>query len=503
MLMNKLRLQTLGIATSAFLILLFLAHIAIALFQSTRQVALTEILLSHTDRVIQDVVTAIDDARGHLVEHCDSATIDVFQVLAHRHYFLYDIGLIQDEKLLCTANWGDLKPPPTVPIEGEPGAQSLHIYTETSELFPIDLPLVAFRLGSVAAFASLDFYSQYPRLAPHFSYRILSKSEPKTLASYEAKYQWPIELPLFYRSVQLCSDKHPVCIETYNRRTGLLYLTAPELLIVVVVCALFSAFFSSWWFSFKTRRASMEYRFQEALKCRLLHLEYQPIVNARSERIAGVEALLRWRDDRFGNVSPEFVVQMAEELSLYGALSEFIVDTALSDMEEPLSSYPELFLALNLSSYEILHPNYLESLKAKVMSKGLNPRQIKLEITERVELEISQLRAFTRRAKELGFIVALDDFGTGVANLVWLTEIDFNEIKIDRIFTQSLSNDLKREMVRHIIIMINRLDKPLTFEGVEHLSELTHIQELCDNPMVQGWLYYRAMPKYELQRLLD
>ncbi|MBY7968851.1 EAL domain-containing protein [Vibrio fluvialis] len=85
---------------------------------------------------------------------------------------------------------------------------------------------------------------------------------------------------------------------------------------------------------------------------------------------------------------------------------------------------------------------------------------------------------------------------------MWLTEIDFSEIKIDRIFTQSLSNDLKRELVPHIIVMINQLNKPLIFEGIEHPSELAHIKQLCDSPKAQGWLFYRAMPKDELESIL-
>ena len=500
--LNTMRTLILSIATVTFLVLLALANFSIMQFQLSKQSAFTERLLAPTERVVQDVMTAIDEAQEKPLEQCSSASIDEFQLLANYHYFVYDIGLIDKDTLVCTANWGLLDSPPPLIDKQSQETSALKIYTDTNNLFPADLPLVAFRVGSIAAFASLDFYAQYSRLAPDFSYRILSQGPSQTLASYEALDSEAFELPFLYQQIQQCSDTLPICIDTNNKRSGILYLSAPALIVVVLICALLSALLTYWWASVQKRRASMEHRFQEALKHKRLHLAYQPIVDARSEHIVGVESLLRWHDERLGHVSPEFVIQMAEELSLYAQLSEFIVDTALSEMEALLRSDFSFFLALNVSSYEILHLDYLDALIDKVTSKGINPSQIKLEITERVELDIPYLRAFSQKAKGLGFIVALDDFGTGLANLVWLTEIDFSEIKIDRIFTQSLSNDLKRELVTHIIVMINQLNKPLIFEGIEHPSELAHIKQLCDSPKAQGWLFYRAMPKDELESIL-
>ncbi len=112
-------------------------------------------------------------------------------------------------------------------------------------------------------------------------------------------------------------------------------------------------------------------------------MEYQPLVCAKNERIVGVEALVRWHDPRYGHISPELFISMAEQLNVYHDLSQLVMEKATSELKTILLADARFTLAINIGKYEINDPLYLDNLLRVLQHKGIRPQQIKIEITER------------------------------------------------------------------------------------------------------------------------
>ncbi|NMU18916.1 EAL domain-containing protein, partial [Vibrio parahaemolyticus] len=123
--------------------------------------------------------------------------------------------------------------------------------------------------------------------------------------------------------------------------------------------------------------------------------------------------------------------------------------------------------------------------------------------TESIDVELIEIAEFSARAQALGFMVVLDDFGTGVSNLVWLTEVNFDYIKIDRVFVNALNFDIKKGMASAIMDLVASLGKEVVFEGVETKREYDMITEHCKQGYVQGWYFYRSLPLTELLTVLN
>ena len=255
--------------------------------------------------------------------------------------------------------------------------------------------------------------------------------------------------------------------------------------------------------SFLYKNNSMEFRLRRAVQRKFIYLEYQPILQANTGQIIGVESLVRWRDTVYGRVSPELLISIAENIGIYGELTYHIAETSIDEMAPALTSNPEFSLSINVSSFEIADDCYLLYLKEKAASHGIPTGQIKIEITEKISASLATLAKFSQRAKKYGFRVSLDDFGTGVANLVWLTEIAFDDIKIDRTFTQALNDSFKERMVLSIMEMVASLRKQVIFEGVETQGELDVILDRFPTSYVQGWYFYKSLSKKSLFKVLQ
>nr|WP_242009744.1 EAL domain-containing protein [Vibrio furnissii] len=232
-------------------------------------------------------------------------------------------------------------------------------------------------------------------------------------------------------------------------------------------------------------------------------MEYQPIVVARDQRIKAVESLVRWEDSQYGRVSPELFIGIAEKLSLYPQLAYFIVERSISEMAPIMREHPDLALGINITAFELQDPHFLPYLDKLTTEYGIPNAKIKIEITERIDLPLLELADFSRDAKAMGFVVVLDDFGTGVANLVWLTEMDFDYIKVDRVFVNALNYDIKRNIVRPVMELLTNLNKQVIFEGVETEHEFNIIKDNYPDASIQGWYFYKSLPSSELRDVLN
>ena len=249
----------------------------------------------------------------------------------------------------------------------------------------------------------------------------------------------------------------------------------------------------------QTRRR-IEIDLRDAIENSVLQPYYQPLVDLKSGRITGFEALVRWPHPERGMIPPGDFIPVAEETGLINAVGGLMLRRACMDA----AKWPdEVRVAVNLSPLQFRVGNLLSVVMDALKHSGLSPRRLELEITETLLLDKSdQVLATLHALRALGVRISMDDFGTGYSSLSYLRSFPFDKIKIDQSFVRDLdSNHDGQAIVRSIISLGKGLGVTITAEGVETEAELSSLRaEGCDEG--QGFLFSRARPNNEITQLL-
>jgi diguanylate cyclase (GGDEF)-like protein/PAS domain S-box-containing protein len=248
------------------------------------------------------------------------------------------------------------------------------------------------------------------------------------------------------------------------------------------------------------RRLIIEQALRQALARQELSLHFQPQVSLVDQRITGFEALLRWRHDELGDVSPTEFVPVAEEAGLIVEIGSWVLQQACSEA----STWPEaLTVSVNVSPVQAMSPDLCRAALQAVQASGLAPGRLEVEITESIFLhETRATMDVLRSLREAGVRIALDDFGTGYSSLAYLRRFPFDTLKIDRSFVRELSSRRDaRAIVKMIVGLARTLNMKVVAEGVEEASQAAVLRRYgCD--ALQGYLAARPMPAAQLPAFL-
>ncbi|WP_374661301.1 putative bifunctional diguanylate cyclase/phosphodiesterase [Inhella sp.] len=255
-------------------------------------------------------------------------------------------------------------------------------------------------------------------------------------------------------------------------------------------------------------RAERQFEIESTLRMGLargeLLLHYQPKVCARSGRLLGLEALLRWNRPGHGLVPPSEFIPLAEERGLILPIGRWVIRQACEQLArwraQGLSVPP---LALNVSAHQFGDPGLLDDLGQAMRLAGLPAGQLELELTESVLMaEPERARRLLRRMAEMGVRIAIDDFGTGYSSLSYLKRFPARTLKIDRSFVRGLpGKGDDAAIVQAVIALAHSLGLAVVAEGVETDAQLQALRGLgCDQ--VQGYLTGRPMPAAEVAAML-
>lgn len=225
-------------------------------------------------------------------------------------------------------------------------------------------------------------------------------------------------------------------------------------------------------------------------------LHYQPQID-RNGKLVGVEALVRWRHPTRGMVSPAEFIPLAEETGLVLPLGQWVLETACEQVRDwtanPATARIEV--AVNVSARQFHHPRFVDQVLGAVTAAGIEPRRLKLELTETSLLEnVDDTVARMNLLKRHGVNFALDDFGTGYSSLAYLRKLPLDVLKIDRSFVLNLPTNRNDAMIARTIIALGRnLGLRVLAEGVETLAQRDFLfAHGCD--AYQGYLCARALP---------
>jgi diguanylate cyclase (GGDEF)-like protein/PAS domain S-box-containing protein len=222
-------------------------------------------------------------------------------------------------------------------------------------------------------------------------------------------------------------------------------------------------------------------------------VQYQPIVSLDDFGVRGFEALVRWRHPERGVISPMDFIPVAEESGQVVVIGEWALHEACRQMQrwqERFPSEPPLFISVNLSGRQFTQPDLIEQVTNILGETGLDPKSLKLEITESVVMEnIDTATEMLRQLRALGVQLSIDDFGTGYSSLSYLHRFPIDTLKVDRSFVMRMAdNNENIEIVRTIMMLAQNLGMDVVAEGVETREQLALLRKLgCEYG--QGFLF--------------
>ena len=245
----------------------------------------------------------------------------------------------------------------------------------------------------------------------------------------------------------------------------------------------------------QTRR-QLEADLRAGLADERFELHYQPLVQVRSGRVAGFEALMRWRHPERGLVPPDEFIPVAEEMGLIVPMGAWALRKACADAV----GWPEhIKVAVNLSPIQFKHQDLLATVREALTMSGLVPSRLEVEITETVLLRETSVNSdILHSLRDLGVRIVLDDFGMGYSSLSYLRAFPFDKIKIDRSFVAQLG--LRRDcdaIVSAVTGLAHALGIQTTGEGVETADQMERLRaEGCSE--AQGYLFSKPLPVAEV-----
>jgi len=242
-------------------------------------------------------------------------------------------------------------------------------------------------------------------------------------------------------------------------------------------------------------RVRIEARMRRGLDADAFEIHYQPLVEVRSGRIIGAEALVRWNDPELGAVSPEKFVPLAEDSGLIVPLGRWVLDTACRQMRAwHGEGLDHLRLTVNVSARQFRGSALVEAVSTALAECQLPPESLELEITEGLLMDdIPETHATLHELDRRGVRLAVDDFGTGYSSLSYLKRFPVDTLKIDKAFIRDVANDPDDvTLVEAIIAMARRLNLQVIAEGVETSEQLAFLRaQKCE--LAQGYLFSRPL----------
>jgi predicted signal transduction protein with EAL and GGDEF domain len=251
-------------------------------------------------------------------------------------------------------------------------------------------------------------------------------------------------------------------------------------------------YFSSELQSEQDDRVRLEADLRQAVASKQFYLVYQPLINAKTQKLTGFEALIRWQHPQRGMVPPNDFIPVAEECGLMPALGAWVIDEAC----RAAASWPEpITVALNISPKQIILPA-LPNIVSEALARYKIPgNRVELEVTEGVFLgDNGSTLDVLKRLRTLGVGIALDDFGTGYSSIGYLNKAVFHKLKIDGSFVREASSRPENvAIIQSIVQLAKSFRMSVTAEGVETAEDFERMRDLgCDT--IQGYLFGKPLP---------
>lgn len=239
----------------------------------------------------------------------------------------------------------------------------------------------------------------------------------------------------------------------------------------------------------------LERELRQALQNNELYVLYQPQVDSSTHELIGVEALVRWKNEELGEVSPNIFISVAEEIGLIHDIGCFVLTHALRDAGRAQKELGiDFSLSINISPKQLLEDGFIELVNDELERSTMDAAHVNLEITENVLIhDFKTVLPILKSLRETGLGLSLDDFGTGYSSMKYLSALPLSEVKIDRAFISDLQeNNQSQSLVKAVLAIADSAQLHVVAEGVETSGQAELLKEYgCRN--LQGYLFDAPM----------
>jgi len=233
---------------------------------------------------------------------------------------------------------------------------------------------------------------------------------------------------------------------------------------------------------------------------------YQPIINLRSMKLVGFEALMRWNHPTRGLVPPGDFIPVSEDTGLIIPLTMWILRDSCHRLAAWKREFPKcknLMMSINLSGKHFGQDDLVKNVKSVLKESRIEPRYLKLELTESAVMDNAEAAiSILHQLKRIGVRLSIDDFGTGYSSLSYLHRFPIDALKIDRSFVSRMESGTENgEIVKTVVALARALGLTVIAEGIETIHQL-HQLRILGSEYGQGFLFSRPVPKHEAEDLL-
>ena len=252
-------------------------------------------------------------------------------------------------------------------------------------------------------------------------------------------------------------------------------------------------------------RLELESGLQKALQNEEFILHYQPKYGASTQKLVGVEALLRWQHPSYGLVMPDRFIPALEENGLINAVGQWVLRTACAQNKMwQEQGFAPVTVSVNISAVQFRSPQLIDTVARVLDETQLESRYLELELTESMFISNTEAAINTMyRLKDLGVSLSIDDFGSGYSSLSYLKRFPVDYLKIDRSFIKDIENSNKDAAITNAItVLAHSLNMKIVAEGVESQGQLDYLKSQgCQE--LQGFLFSRPISAQEVSELLE
>lgn len=235
------------------------------------------------------------------------------------------------------------------------------------------------------------------------------------------------------------------------------------------------------------------------------YLEYQPLVDLKTNKIVGLEALARWKSEKLGRVSPLKFIDIAERSLLIIPLGQWIITTACRFLKEvEKMGFEDLKIAINISVVQLLQEDFINDVLNIIKTTGIRPENLEFEITESIIMDNFEIiNDKLNTLKEIGVSISLDDFGTGYSSLSRLNNLRIDVVKIDKAFIDNIKEVGQDDIfINSILSIANQLGLKVVAEGVETPIQKQYLSKRdCD--IIQGYIFSKPLVGDKVIELLE
>jgi diguanylate cyclase (GGDEF)-like protein/PAS domain S-box-containing protein len=246
-------------------------------------------------------------------------------------------------------------------------------------------------------------------------------------------------------------------------------------------------------------------RLRHALRNQAFFLHYQPLVDLKTQRMYGVEALIRWHDDKNGFIPPNTFIPLAEEIGLIEEIDLWVFENCCRQIRDWRSGRMVIpVMSINLSGKALVSAGLVEKLSGIMVQYAIEGEDIQIEITETAAMEdFDRAIEAIMGLRSLGIKIALDDFGSGYSSLTYLQMLPIDVLKIDRSFISTIQDSAEAAFIYETIVRLaHHLDLKVISEGIETEAQLEFVRSLGSD-MAQGYFLEKPVSAEEIVRLFE